>query len=262
MPDERAAVATLGGIAAHLDQVLEVRAVRDYGPNGLQVEARDLGSAVTRVATAVSANLAAIEAAVAFRAELLVVHHGLIWGGGIERVTGPTARRLAALLGGGVSLLAYHLPLDRHPTLGNNAGLCDLLGLGARTPFGEVRGVAIGTVGELAAPLPAAELRARVAAGVGHPTFAFMHGPAQVRRIAVCSGAAGDMIEAARAAGADAFLTGELAERAGELARELGIHLLAAGHYATEVFGPQRLGAELATRFGVATTFVDVPSPL
>jgi len=254
-------VASVADIAAYLDQTLDVRAVRDYGPNGLQVEARPVTDPVRRVATAVSANLAAIDAAAAWGAEALVVHHGLIWGGGIERVTGSVARRLAALFDAGMSLLAYHLPLDRHPTLGNNAGLCDALGIGGRAPFGELRGVAIGTIGEVAAQ-PAAAFHQRVKAEIAHPTFAFLHGPAEVRRVAVCSGAAGDLVEAARAAGADAFVTGELAERAGELARELGIHLIAAGHYATEVFGPRRLAAELATRFAVETLFVDVPSAL
>lgn len=255
----------LEDVVRHLDTTLEIRQFSDYGPNGLQVEG---GRAeVTRVATGVSASLAFLERAAAFGAELVVVHHGLVWGPGIERVTGALARRLSFLLSQGISLAAYHLPLDKHPVLGNNAGLADALGLPAgRRPFGEVRGHLLGLACDLEAPISRAELLRRVSAGVlggAAPTFVFPHGPDAIRRVGLCSGAASDLLEAAARAGCDAYVTGELAERAGELARELGVTLVAAGHYATEVFGPRRLAHELVRMFpGLEARFLDVPSPL
>ena len=251
----------LRDLVGYLDATLAIDRFRDYAPNGLQVEG---AAEVACVVTGVSASAELIGRAVERRADLVVVHHGLIWGGGLTRIAGPLARRLALLLGNGVSLAAYHLPLDKHDALGNNAGLCDALGLGpAREPFGDVRGTLLGLAGTWSTPLAPADAVARIAAGVGRPPFAFLHGPAHVRKVGVCSGAASDLIEAAAAAGCDLYLTGELAERAGELARELGIHLVAAGHYATEVFGPRRLADALGAQFpGLDVAFVDVASPL
>jgi dinuclear metal center YbgI/SA1388 family protein len=245
----------LAELVRHLDQTLEVHLFRDFGPNGLQVEGR---AEVRRVVTGVSAHLAFIEQAAP--ADLLVVHHGLIWGPGIDRITGLTARRLRALLSRETSLAAYHLPLDKHPRLGNNAGLADALGLeGARRWFGDVRGHALGLAVDLDTPIAAAELAGRL----GEPRFVFPHGPAEVSTVGLCTGAASDLLEAAAAAGCQLFVTGELAERAGEVARELGITLVAAGHHRTEVFGPQRLATELAVRFpGLDVSFLDAPSPL
>lgn len=251
-------------VIRYLDHTLEIAAFRDYGPNGLQVEGR---RQVARVVTGVSASLALIEAAAARRADLLIVHHGLIWGPGIERIVGATARRLGALFGAGLSLAAYHLPLDKHPRLGNNAGLADALGLPEpRTAFGEVRGQLLGLACELAKPLPRAELLGRLREAVlggGEPNFVFPHGPELVRKVGLCTGAASDLLEAAAAAGCELYVTGELAERAGPLAHELGVTLVAAGHHRTEVFGPRRLAHELAATFpDLEAEFVDIPSPL
>lgn len=254
----------LAEIIAFLDRTLEVDGFRDYGPNGLQVEGR---AQVERIVTGVTVSLALLERAAAAGADLVVVHHGLIWGGGLERITGAVARRVGYLLSRGVSLAAYHLPLDAHPRLGNNAGLADALGLPPeRRTFGDVRGRALGVLADLPAPIPRAELSARLQQGVlggGTPQFVFPHGPDPVRRVGLCSGAASDLLEAAAREGCDAFVTGELAERVGELARELHVTLLAAGHYRTEVYGPSRLAHELGTAFpGVSAQFIDVPSPL
>jgi dinuclear metal center YbgI/SA1388 family protein len=203
---------------------------------------------------------------VAKQADLVVVHHGLIWGGGIASVTGATARRLGALLSNHISLAAYHLPLDKHAALGNNAGLADALGLpAARKGFGDVRGHELGVCVDLPDPISRDELVARVESGVSHgaPRFVFPSGPDKVRRVGLCTGAASDLLEAAAEAGCDAYITGELAERAGELARELQITLVAAGHHATEVFGPARLATALAGQFpGLHVEFVNIPSPL
>ncbi len=254
----------LAEVLAHLDDTLAIASFRDYGTNGLQVEGR---APVERVITAVSVSGALIERAIAQSADLLVVHHGLIWGSGLTSITGVSARRIAALMSHGMSLAAYHLPLDAHPRLGNNVGLCDALGLGpARHTFGNVKGIELGWAGSWSQPIRRAEAIERVGLGVCNgsaPAFVFPYGPAEVRKVGVCTGAAADLLEDAARAGCDLFVTGELAERAGELARELGISLVAAGHYNTEVFGPKRLATELQRHFrGLDVRYVDVPSPL
>jgi dinuclear metal center YbgI/SA1388 family protein len=216
-----------------------------------------------------------LEEAVAQQAELVIVHHGLIWGGGLSRIDGPTARRLRLLLAHNISLAAYHLPLDKHARLGNNAGLADAIGLcSERSWFGEVRGVALGLAatweGSVATAadgsLSLEEALARIGAGVcggQAPRFVFAHGPRRVRKVGLCTGAASDLLEDAARAGCELFVTGELAERAGDLARELGITLVAAGHYATEIFGPMRIADELSTKFpALSARFVAMPSPL
>ncbi|MEM9492652.1 MAG: Nif3-like dinuclear metal center hexameric protein [Myxococcota bacterium] len=256
--------ARLRDVVSFLDDTLDIGAFRDYGPNGLQVEGR---AEVQRVVTGVSACARLFDEAARRDADLVVVHHGLIWGAGLRALTGTLARRLKRLFDREMSLAAYHLPLDEHERLGNNAGLCDAIGLTAqRDRFGDVRGRALAVAGSFDEPLSRAQALDRIAAGVlggEPPPFVFPHGPETVRRVGVCTGAASDLLESAREAGCDLYLTGELAERAGELARELDITLVAAGHYATEVFGPQRLAAELSKTFPqLAVQFVGVPSPL
>jgi dinuclear metal center YbgI/SA1388 family protein len=254
----------LRDVVGFLDATLAIDRFRDYAPNGLQVEG---ALEVDRIVTGVSASAELIARAVERQADLVVVHHGLVWGGGIAKIAGPMRQRLKLLLGNDVSLAAYHLPLDHHARLGNNAGLCDALGLtGERTGFGDVRGVALGVAAGWPQPLSRAAALDRIAAGVcggQPPRFVFAHGPDVVRKVGVCSGAASDLLEAAAGHGCDLFLTGELAERAGDLAKELQVTLVAAGHYATEVFGAIRLADELRARFpSVDVEFVAAPSPL
>jgi dinuclear metal center YbgI/SA1388 family protein len=254
----------LRDVITYLDTTLEIDRFKDYAPNGLQVEG---ALEVETIITGVSACAELIERAVAANADLVIVHHGLIWGGGLTKIAGPTARRLGLLLENNISLAAYHLPLDKHARLGNNTGLCDALALGpTREAFGEVRGTPLGLAGAWATPLSREDAIGRVAGGVlqgATPRFVFPYGPAQVRKVGVCSGAASDLLEAAALAGCDMFVTGELAERAGDLAKELQITLVAAGHYATEVFGAQRIVDELKRQFpAIDARFVGVPSPL
>ncbi len=255
----------LRDVVAYLDATLEIDRFKDYAPNGLQVEG---APEIDTIVTGVSANTALFERAIELGADLVVVHHGLIWGGGINRVTGPTAARLRQLLANDVSLAAYHLPLDKHPRLGNNTGLADAIGLqlAGREAFGDVRGVALGLSGSWPQPLGRDEAISRIAAGVlgkRAAPFVFPHGPDVVRKVGLCTGAAGDLLEDAAAARCDLYLTGELAERAAELARELQITLIAAGHYATEVYGPQRLADELRLQFpSLSVHFVGVPTPI
>jgi len=254
----------LSEVVSFLDATLEIDRFRDYGPNGLQVEGTQ---EVDKVVTGVSANLELFRRAEEVGADLIVVHHGLIWGGGIERVCGSVARRLAFLLEKQISLAGYHLPLDKHARLGNSVGLADAMALTSeRDWFGDVRGHALGLSGCWSAPLSRDEAIMRIAGGVlsgNEPRFVFPHGPEVVRKVGLCTGAASDLLEEAARAGCDLFVTGELAERAGELARELQVTLVAAGHHATEVFGPMRLCDELKLRFpGLDAEFIEVQSPL
>lgn len=255
----------LRDVVTFLDATLEADRFKDYAPNGLQVEG---SPEVDTVVCGVSANAQLIEKAIELRADLIVVHHGLVWGAGVPRITGALAKRLASLLGNGVSLAAYHLPLDKHARLGNNVGLADAIGLRleGREWFGDVKGVALGLAGTWSAPVTRAEAIGRITQGIlgdRQAPFVFAHGPEVVRKIGLCSGAASDLLESAAGFGCDVFVTGELAERAGELARELQVTLIAAGHYATEVFGPTRVADELKMRFPTVNVhFVPVPTPL
>ncbi len=251
-------------VVGFLDATLDIGAFRDYGPNGLQIEA---STEVSTVVTGVSASMELFTSAAEQNADLVVVHHGLIWGGGLTRVCGVDAKRVGALFANQMSLAAYHLPLDKHSRLGNNAGLCDALGLGdERDGFGDVRGHALGVAACYPQPLSRDRFVERIGEGVlggGHPRFVFPYGPEQVTRVGVCTGAASDLLTAAAEAGCDAFVTGELAERSGALAQELGITLVAAGHYATEVFGVRRLAEELSKHFDdLHAEYVEVSSPL
>ncbi len=251
-------------VVGYLDTTLEIERFRDYAPNGLQVEG---SPEIERVITGVSASAELISRALELHADLIVVHHGLVWGDGIKRIVGPLARRLQLLIGNGVSLAAYHLPLDKHARLGNNTGLADAIGLvPSRDAFGDIRGTALGLSGAWAQPVSRDEAIGRIAGGACKgqaPRFVFPYGPDVVRKVGLCTGAASDLLEAAALAGCDLFVTGELAERAADLAKELQITLVAAGHVATEVFGPQRLADELRMKFpGLDARYVHVANPL
>jgi dinuclear metal center YbgI/SA1388 family protein len=215
------------------------------------------------VVTGVSATLALFERAVELGADLVLTHHGLFWDGDDPRVVGRLRRRLGILLANDVSLAAYHLPLDAHPRLGNNAVIAERLGCTRVEQFGAHRGRAIGTRGRFPGDgIPPAELVHRIAGLTGRPPLAFTAGPDPVRTIGIVSGAAGGHLDEAIAAGLDAFLTGEPAERVMAQAQESGIHFIAAGHYATETFGVRALGGHLVDRFAVEHVFVDLPNPI
>ncbi len=254
-------------ILNELHELLDVGAFADYGPNGLQVPGSEH---VSTVATGVSAGLELFERAAAHGAELVLCHHGLFWGGGPQALSDGMARRLRVLLERDMSLAAYHLPLDAHPTLGNNALLADALGVGDRTPFVEVksrpigvRGVLAGAAGDHAGDgIGAGELVARVREACGNEPLHFDAGPPVVRTIGIVTGGGARQVEEAIELGLDAYLTGEPTESVMGVVREGGIHFLAAGHYATETFGVRALGEHLAHRFGVRHVFVDVPNPV
>ncbi len=252
--------AVLDDILADLDRLLEPARFADYCPNGLQVAGP---TAIGTVVTGVSAHVELFEAAAARRADLVLTHHGILWDGDDRRITGRLHERLRLLIGNGIALAAYHLPLDAHPEVGNNALLADGLGCAVHEPFGIHRGQAIGRCGRFAdGGITAAELIDRVEALTGRAPLAFAAGPAVIRTVAIVSGAGCGHLGEAIAGGYDAFITGEPAERAMAEAQESGIHFLAAGHYATETFGVRALGERLADRFGVEHVFVDVPNPI
>jgi dinuclear metal center YbgI/SA1388 family protein len=241
-------------IAAHADEVLEVRRWPEFAPQGLQV----LGTAdVTRLAAGVSASRELFERAVDSGAQMVLVHHGLFWRNEPLVVDARLRGRLEALFRGDVSLLAYHLALDAHPELGNNAQLAERVGAVPVGPFAEVG------LGCSLDPAPTVdELAARVADAVAREPLVLPYGPERIRRLAVATGAAGyDLIRAAHE-GYDALLTGEPEEPNLQAARELGIHLLAAGHHATERFGVQALAAHLADRFDLEWEYLEVENPV
>jgi dinuclear metal center YbgI/SA1388 family protein len=251
--------AAIADVIAYLDELLVPERFDDYGPNGLQVPG---GERVSRVVTGVSGQLELFERAAALSAELVLVHHGILWDFHPRRIGLAQAQRLRALLCGGIALVAYHLPLDAHAEHGNNALLAAGLGCERTEPFGYYKGVAIGVAAYFEEPIALAELAERIGRLTGREPLLQGAGPTSVRSIGIVSGAAADSLAEAVDAGLDAFLTGEPREHAMADAREHGIHFIAAGHYATETFGVRRLGELLAERFGIAHEFVDIPNPV
>ena len=247
-------------IIAEVDRLLEPQRFEDYAPNGLQVPG---GSQIQSIATGVSASVELFERARDQGAQLIVVHHGLFWGSGPSPINQSLKRRLKVLFDADIALAAYHLPLDAHPKLGNNALLAERLGATELEPFAMHRGEHIGMLARFAQDgLDAEELFARVRALTSREPLLFEHGPSKVKRIGIVSGAGTDFLAEAIHAGADAFLTGEPAERAMAQAREGSLHYIAAGHYATETLGVKCLGEHLAQTFALDHAFIDVPNPV
>jgi dinuclear metal center YbgI/SA1388 family protein len=240
---------------SHLAELLAVDRYKDYGPNGLQVEGRP---EVRRLVSGVTASLALIEAAAAWGADAIVVHHGLFWRGQDGRITGWMRQRVKALLARDINLFAYHLPLDAHAELGNNAQLGRQLGLVADARCGDQE---LGFIG----PAPQAMTCDALA---GLATQALRRAPTcvpgdgrPIRRVAWCTGGAQGYFESAIAAGADAFITGEISEPQAHLARETGVAFLACGHHATERYGAPALGEHLARRFDLEHRFIEIDNP-
>jgi dinuclear metal center YbgI/SA1388 family protein len=247
----------LDHLIAYLDALLDPGAFDDLGPNGLQVPGPPGPREVTKVVTGVTAQRALFDRAVAERAELVLVHHGLFWTFNGVGLSPLLAERLRPLFTHDIALAAYHLPLDAHPAVGNNALLAAALGASRHEAF-----AGIGRGATFDSPVPAPELFARVAEVTGRAPLVFDGGPAHVRRLAIVSGGAANRLGDAIAEGYDAFLTGEPKENVMADSREAGIHFIAAGHYATETFGVRRLGDLLATEFGIEHVWADIPNPV
>lgn len=240
------------------DTLLEPQRFRDYGPNGLQVEGKQ---EVGRIVSGVTASRALIEAAIQARADAIFVHHGLFWRGHDGRVTGWLRQRLALLLAHDISLFAYHLPLDAHPDLGNNAQLGRVLGLRADARFGEQDlGFAGGRIDGGVFESPGA-LAQHVQTALGRQVTLVAPDDRPLRRITWCTGGAQGYFEAAIAAGADAFITGEISEPQAHYARECGVTFLACGHHASERYGAPAVAAHVAAQLGLAHEFIDVDNP-
>jgi dinuclear metal center YbgI/SA1388 family protein len=259
--------ARLDDILRELERLLDPGGFEDYCPNGLQVPGAEQ---VSTVVTGVSAHLELFEHARTEGAQLVLTHHGIFWGSGPPGPIDPALkRRLKLLFDADMSLAAYHLPLDAHPEVGNNALLGHALGAQELEPFALHRGRPIGFIAQFAGDgLPASELFARVKQVTDdqmtddREPLVFDYGPARVRRVGIVSGAGCDFLAEAVATGADAFLTGEPAERVMAQAKESHVHFIAAGHYATETLGIKRLGEHLSEHFGLRHIFVDVPNPI
>ncbi|HUW38368.1 MAG TPA: Nif3-like dinuclear metal center hexameric protein [Rhodocyclaceae bacterium] len=239
----------------HLDQLLEAARFRDYCPNGLQVEGR---AEVGRVVCGVTASQALIDAAAARGADAVLVHHGWFWKSEDGRITGTRKRRLAALLAQDISLFAYHLPLDAHAELGNNAQLAKLMGWRIDGRFAEQE---IGFLGRTAAAT-AAELAAGLDRALERTPLLIGDPDRPLRRIAWCSGGAQDYFEQAIATGADCFVSGEISEQNVHMARESGVPYIAAGHHATERYGVQALAAHLRDELGLACEYLEIDNPV
>ena len=244
------------------DLLLAPTRFKDYGPNGLQVEGR---TTVRRIVSGVTASRALIEAAIEAEADAIFVHHGLFWRGQDGRVTGWMKQRLGLLLGDDVNLFAYHLPLDAHPELGNNAQLGLQLGLvahaGAAGRFGEQDLGFIGQRADGEAFADADVLAWQLEHVLNRPVIAVGQARGAIESIAWCSGGAQGYLEAAIAAGAQAFITGEISEPQAHLARECGVAFYACGHHATERYGAPAFAAHVAAQLGIAHQFIEIDNP-
>lgn len=259
----RAVAAPLHEILAEIDGLLQPGRFEDYCFNGLQVPGPQR---VSTIVTGVSAHTALFERAAAEQADLLLVHHGLLWGDGVRRIDALLGRRLRLLFDADIALAAYHLPLDAHAEIGNNALLARALGGEELEPFASTFGKPIGFIARLAGGgMEPEELAGRVENLTARPPLLLSAGPAgsaRVERLAIVSGGGAGYLPEAAAAGAQALLTGEAKEPTMALARELGVHVIAAGHHATETFGVRALGERLADHFGVRHVFVEVANPV
>jgi dinuclear metal center YbgI/SA1388 family protein len=240
-------------IESYLATLLVVDCFEDYGPNGLQVEGR---AEVTRLVSGVTASRALIDAAIGAGADAILVHHGLFWRGQDQRLTGWLAERVKRLMAHGINLFAYHLPLDAHAELGNNAQLGLRLGLVADARFGEQ---ALGFAGPAQTTLDALAQHAR--AVLAREPLVLPGDGRALRRIGWCTGGAQGYFESAIAAGVDAFITGEVSEPQAHLARETGVAFLACGHHATERYGAPAVAAHVAERLGIEHTFIEIENP-
>ena len=237
-----------------LDALLQPERFKDYCPNGLQVEGV---RSVRKIVSGVTASLALIDAAIAEGADTIFVHHGLFWRGYDGRVTGWMRQRLGRLLDHNINLFAYHLPLDALPELGNNAQLGAKLGLQTIGHFGEQQ---LGCLAETECD-SAQALTRQVESVLGRSVVLVPGRGADLRRIAWCTGGAQSYFESAIAAGADAFITGEISEPQAHLARETGVAYLACGHHATERYGAPAVAAHVAAQLGLEHVFIDIDNP-
>lgn len=241
-------------LIAYLDELLQVSQFKDYAPNGLQVAG---ANEVKKVVTGVTASLALIEAAIEAGADTLLVHHGYFWKNERQTITSYKQKRIQKLLANNINLIAYHLPLDAHPELGNNAQLAKLWQIEGQGTPGELL-----RLGQFQQPIPFEVLIQRVSQTLSRTPLHLPGGPKILKTVAWCSGGAQHYIEQAAEMGADIYISGEVSEQTTHLAKELGIHYLAAGHHATERYGVKALGEHLQQEFNLDINFIDIDNPV
>jgi dinuclear metal center YbgI/SA1388 family protein len=246
-------------LVSYIDSQLVPERFSDYAPNGLQIAGK---SEVQRIVTGVTANQAFIDAAVAAKADVCLVHHGFFWKGEAPNLVGMKYARIRSLIVNEINLLAYHLPLDAHDDFGNNVQLAQRLDLELQGILNDGCLPALTRWGYLNSPLAGEALAARLQSVLDRAPLHIAGQAKKIEKVALCTGAAQDMIVAAIEAGCDAFITGEVSERTVDLARESGIHFYAAGHYATEQFGVQALGKHLATIYDITHQFIPIYNPV
>lgn len=242
-----------------LDDLLQAHLFKDYCPNGLQVEGCPQ---IENIVSGVTASQQLIDAAIEQRADCILVHHGILWNGDSSVISGMKKNRIKALLDHDINLIAYHLPLDAHSAMGNNVQLAARLGIEVIGPMASTGTPELGMVGLLAEPLSVEAFGLQVEQALGRPPQLIKGGDHVIKNIAWCSGAAQGFIEQACSYGVDAFLSGEISESTVHIARESGIHYVAAGHHATERYGVQALGDYLALTFDIKHQFIDVDNPV
>lgn len=259
MLGENTSMARLNDIMVHCNALLQVHEFSDYCPNGLQIEGRnDVGLIISGV----SASQALIEQAIDERADALLVHHGYFWKGEDPTLTGMKYRRIKMLIEAGISLMAYHLPLDAHLALGNNVQLGKKLGFESITRIETGRAQKLLFTAELTNPVSASNLCAALSRVLQREPMHIEGGPQLISKVAWCTGGAQSYIEDAAVLGADAYITGEASEQTTHFARENGLHFFAAGHHATERFGVQAVGDEIAKVFSIKHKYVEIANPV
>lgn len=252
-------MANLHEITAWCDNTLKSAEFKDYCPNGIQIEGK---TEVKKILCAVSASQRAVDAAIEQGADVLLVHHGYFWKGEPAPLTGMKGKRVKALMQHDITLLAYHLPLDAHPTLGNNRAIADILDIQITGPLDPAERHPIGNIGMLSAPLSTDEFSQLIENRLG---FKATHLPGKsdkIHSIGFCTGGAQDFIHKAHAQGCDAYISGEVSERTTYEAEELGIHYFACGHHATERYGVQRLAQAIVQQFEIECSYFELNNPI
>lgn len=248
-------MATIKNVSNYIHELLDVDAFKDYAPNGLQVQGKEK---LKKIVMGVSATQALIEAAIEKDADAILVHHGWFWDKEDPRIIGMKHKRLQLLMENDINLLAYHLPLDAHPELGNNAQLAKVLDIHIED---RMDGQGIGNYGRLDQYMSLEELGQSIEKKLGRKPMLINAGDHAIRRVAWCTGGAQGYIDKAAKAGVDAYISGEISEHTVHTARENGVHYIAAGHHATERYGVKALGEHVAAKFGLLCEFVDIDNP-
>ena len=252
-------MANLHDIVQWCNQTLKVSEFKDYAPNGLQIEGTP---EVNKIVCAVTASEDAINAAIAQQADALLVHHGYFWKGEAYPITGMRGNRIKKLIQNNISLIAYHLPLDSHPTLGNNAAIADLIGLQKLEALDPFEKHPIGNIGYLESPLSPEQFKTNLQAIFDFNVIHLPSEKTQIQKVGFCTGGAQDFINKSAEKDCDAYISGEVSERTFYEAKELGVHYFACGHHATERYGVQRLAQAITNQFAVETIYFELNNPI